>query len=121
METPGRQFERLLLALEDLIAQEELMLHAEEFAAVPPLQARAAPIIERLIALAGSVESPLRERVVALVERRGRSEEILTREMNRVREELTAMQTSRQRVAQMMPAYRQPVGDSAAGHFSARG
>ena len=121
METPDRQFERLLIAIEDLIAQEELLLQAEDFDAVPPLQARAAPIIERLVALAGSVNPQLRQRVTALVARRARSEALLTRQMAQIREELSALQTSRQRIAQMMPVYRQPLGEAAAGQLCARG
>ena len=121
METADRQFERLLLAIEDLIAQEELLLQAEDFDAVPALQSRAAPIIERLVALAGSVDVRLRKRVVDLVERRTRSEELLTRQIARVQDELSAMKTSRQRIAKMMPVYRQSLGEAASGKLHVQG
>lgn len=121
MEAPRRQFQRVLLALEDLVAQEALLLGAQDFAAVPALQARAAPLVDWLVAEAPAADASLRRQVTELVERRARSAELLSRQIARVREELGAMQTSRQRLAQVMPAYRQPADVPATGQLCARG
>jgi hypothetical protein len=108
METARAQFQRVLLALEDLVSQEETLLRTEEFDALPALQSRAAPLVDFLAARAGNADEPLRRSVSALIERRSRSQELLARQLVRIREELLAMQSSRQRIAQVKPAYRQP-------------
>jgi hypothetical protein len=121
VETPRRQFQRVLLALEDLAAQEELLLRAEDFAAVPPLQARAAPLVDFLVAGANTADESLSTRVAALIGRRARSAELLSRQVDGVRAELSAMRTSRRRIAQVMPAYRQPDVAPSVGQLCARG
>jgi hypothetical protein len=110
METPARQLHRVLLALEDLAAQEELLLRSEDYLAVPPLQLRAAPLVECLVVGAGAADGPLRQRISAVIARRARSQQGLVEQLIRVRDELLQIQTSRQRIAQVAPAYCQPAG-----------
>ncbi|MBC7368211.1 MAG: hypothetical protein H7343_15595, partial [Undibacterium sp.] len=52
MSSPAHTCARLLAALEDLVSQEASLLRAADFAGVLATQERAAPIVERLAALA---------------------------------------------------------------------
>lgn len=120
METPVRQLRRVLVALEDLAAQEELLLRAEDYLAVPALQLRMAPLVECLAAGAAAADAPLRQRISALIERRSRNQEGLARQLTRVRDALVQIQTSRQQIARVAPAYRQAVGNSPKSKLSVR-
>jgi hypothetical protein len=118
MAAPAQTCARLLAALEDLVAQEALLLRAADFAGVLATQERAAPLIERLTALATTADAAVRVRVGAVLALRSRSLEWLGSEMARVREELQGMQAGRRRLAQCAPVYSRP---RAAVQFSAQG
>ncbi len=105
MTTPAETWVRLIGALEDLAAQEALLLRGADFTAVLATQARAAPLVERLVALAGTADAAARARLSAVQALRSRSLEWLGAELARGREELQAMQVSRRRIAQIAPVY----------------
>jgi hypothetical protein len=121
VETPALKFKRVLSALEDLVTQEALLLRAEDFAAVEALQNRTAPLVEFLAANPTAANEALRDRVGTVAARRSENDGELTRQMARVREELSLNQANRGRISQIMPAYRQPAGELLAGQLSARG
>jgi septum formation inhibitor MinC len=105
MATPAETCARLLAALEDLVAQEAALMRAADFTGVLATQERAAPLVERLAALAATADAAVRIRVSAVLALRSRSLEWLGAEMARVRTELQSMQVSRRRVAQIAPVY----------------
>ena len=121
METPARQFERVLVALEEIAATEERLLTAKDYAAVVALQQRATPLVALMADYTGPTDVKLRQQIMALIARRTRSEEQLSRQIKSSRNELSQLQASERRVAQIGPVY----GDSSirkqAGHLSARG
>jgi hypothetical protein len=121
VETTGQRFRRILAAFEDLVAQEEMLLRAEDFAAVPPLQIRAAPLVEFLVDAASSADSSMKERITAVVRRRERSGALLAEQLARVRAELQTIRVSGQRIAQVAPAYRQALDTPATALLSAQG
>jgi hypothetical protein len=118
MPAPAETCARLLAALEDLVAQEAVQLRAADFPGVLATQERAAPLIGRLAALATTADAAVRVRIAGVLALRSRSLDWLGAEMARVRDELSAMQVSRRRVAQIAPVYgaRGP-----AVHFRAEG
>ena len=118
MATPAETCARLLGALEDLAAQEALLLRGADFPGVLATQERAAPLVERLAALAGTGDAAVRLRVSAVLTLRSSSLDWLGAEMTRVRAELQSMQVSRRRIAQIAPAYGRHEG---ATQFHAQG
>ncbi|MBC7368313.1 MAG: hypothetical protein H7343_16130, partial [Undibacterium sp.] len=96
---------RLLAALEALVSQGASLLRAADFAGVLATQERAAPVVERLAALAPAAHVAVRMRVETVIALRSRSLEWLAGEMDRVRAELSAMETSERQVARVAPAY----------------
>lgn len=121
METPRRQFQRVLLALEDFVAQEESAIRTEDFDAVTVLQSRAAPLVDFLVTTAAAADLALTTRVAALIARRTRNAEELSRQIARVGQELSAMRACRQRIAQVLPAYRQSEDARPVGQLCAQG
>ena len=121
METPVRHFERILAALEELAIQEEQLLQAEDYAALVTLQARAAPLVERLTEYTGPTDANLRQRLTALVGRRGKGAELLARKLNLTRVELSRIEASQRRVSQVGPIYRDSAGASRARRLHASG
>lgn len=105
MATTAETWVRLLGALEDLAAQEALLLRGSDFAGVLATQARAGPLIARLATLAETADAGVRLRVKSVLALRARSLEWLETEMSRVRDELQTMQVSSRRVAQFAPVY----------------
>lgn len=113
METPSQTVSRLLTALEDLVAQEALLLRADDLPAVLATQHRAGPLIERLTLMSGTVDAAAEARMALLVSRRRESEAWLETQMNRVRSELGETRESQNRVARFAPVYCPPVSKAA--------
>ncbi|MEO5959540.1 MAG: hypothetical protein ABIZ49_08085 [Opitutaceae bacterium] len=106
METPAQMCARLLLALEDLTAQEAATLEARDFTAAIAIQDRAAPLVNLLATHGPAVaDGALRGRIAALLVRRNRTGEWLAEQLVRAREELQQNQVAQRRVAQVAPAY----------------
>jgi|HubBroStandDraft_5_1064220.scaffolds.fasta_scaffold279377_2 hypothetical protein len=106
METQAQAIERLLTALEKLVEQESLQVTQGDHGAVLRTQQRATPIVERLVELGARVVDPsAHNRVVALLEKRQRSQQLLAVQMARVREELARTRASQNRLASIAPVY----------------
>lgn len=106
MEPPVQQRARLVAALEDLADQEAACVHCGDFESVTDIQSRAAPVVEALAALSSlPVDSELRRRLAALVERRSKTAAQIEVHLTRTKEQLNALDASQRRAARMVPAY----------------
>lgn len=106
METAAQTVDRLLVAIEDLTAQEGGLFRAGDFAGAVELQQRIAPVVEALISLQGAAASGASARIAGVVAARRRNGDWLTEMLDRHREELRELQVNRRRLAQLRPAYR---------------
>jgi hypothetical protein len=102
--TPG-QVSRVLGALEDLASQEELLLHAEDYAEVAAVQVRMAPLVHFLVEEEAAADAALRQRIASFVARRDRTQQRLATEVGKMREEMVQLEASRRRIARVAPAY----------------
>lgn len=108
METPAQTCARLLVALEDLAAQEAIRLEARDFAGAVKIQERAAPLVEHLAAHGAAVaasDTAFRSRVAAFQARRLRTGEWIAEQMARTREQLQRVEASQRRATQIAPVY----------------
>jgi hypothetical protein len=106
METPAQTCARLIAALEDLVAREAATLEARDFAAVIEIQQRAAPLVELLGAHAADVTDPaLRTRLRTLLDRRQKTGEWLSEQIEKTRESLAEINEGRRRARQIAPVY----------------
>ncbi len=106
METPLQTATRLLTVLEDLTAQESILLRTLDFVDAVAVQERAAPLVDQLSALAIHPEvAALRVKVKALVERRLQSRHFLDAQLGRLQSELRRIDEARSRLSRVAPAY----------------
>jgi hypothetical protein len=106
MEMPAQQCTRLLAALEDLLAQESLLIGMEDYAAVRAVQQRVAPLIERLVELAPAADASARQRATVVIALRNQNLAQIALQLNRVREELEQTREARSRLTYLAPVYR---------------
>lgn len=110
MDSTNQMCARLVVALEDLTAQEALSVGQRDFAAVASIQDRAAPLVELLAAKASDItDAALHTRLAALHARRSRTGEWLDEHVDLARAELQETHASQRRVAQVAPAYGRPI------------
>ena len=105
MATPAQTGLRLADSLEDLVTQEAVLLRAADYPGVIALQKRSAPLVARLAELAGGADQTLRARVRSIVALRARNLARFDVDLEQVRGELAALQTSERQVARIGPAY----------------
>jgi flagellar biosynthesis/type III secretory pathway chaperone len=106
MERAEQKFDRLLGALDDLVAQEAATLAQRDFPAVESIQRRAEPLVAALAALGPTAATvPARARVETLLARRQNSIEFLETELAAARAELSLVEESAGRVARIAPVY----------------
>lgn len=106
MEAPFQAAARLLGALEDLVSRETTLLRTMDFVEAVDLQERAAPLVEKLCALASDpVVAALRDRVTALLERRRQNYHFLDIQLSRLQSELRRVNDARGRLNRVGPAY----------------
>lgn len=106
METPLQTAARLLTALEDLTAQESVLLRTLDFVDAVAIQERAAPLVDQLSALAIHPEvASLRPKVEGLVERRLKSRHFLDAQLGQLQAELRRIDEARTRLSRVAPAY----------------
>jgi hypothetical protein len=106
METPAQRCVRIVIALEDLVAQEGAALANRDFATMLALQERTTPLVNFLVTNAADASEPgLRARITALHSRRKQNNDSLTAEIERTRTDLQQMQVTRRRVARIAPVY----------------
>ena len=106
MESPLQTATRLLAVLEDLTAQESILLRTLDFVDAVALQERAAPLVDQLSALAFHPDvAQLKQRVASLVDRRQQSRYFLDAQLGRLQSELRRIDEARTRLSRMVPAY----------------
>jgi len=107
MTAPGATADRLLTALEELVAQECVLMQARDFPGAVAIQERTAALVAELAARAGDAAvAALRPRVAAVIARR--EENIASIEVQRVRwqAERCRIDEARARLARIAPVYR---------------
>jgi len=106
METPHQNALRLIAALEDLARQEGVLLRSLDLVEAVQISERAAPLVEKLCALAVHPEvSALRPRVQELVAQRRRHSTLLDAHLARLQSELHRIDEARIRLARVAPVY----------------
>ncbi len=107
MESPGQRCSRIASALEDLSAQEAAALAASEYGTAVVLQERAEPLVEYLTSHAEDLagDARLAAQVARIHALRGRSEALLSAEIERTRAELREAGAACCRLARVAPAY----------------
>lgn len=107
MESPAQRCLRIATALEDLSAQEAAALAAHEFGTAIALQERAEPLVEYLSAHAEDAahDARIAAQLIRIRELRGRSEALLSAEIERTRAELREAGAACCRLAKVAPAY----------------
>lgn len=117
METPLQAIRRLLTAIETLVAEEEVLLRAGEYAAATAAQDGLQTLIDRVAQLArssaaaGRIDEALHRRAAEILQRRSQGAELLTMRLAEVRTELRLIAEARQCTTRMKPVYGR--GDSA--------
>ena len=105
-QSPRQKFNRLLGALDELVAQETATLADRDFEGVREIQERAAPVVAGLAELGPDVADELaRARVAGLLARRQHNIDFIETQLATVREELQSLQESTRRVASIAPVY----------------
>jgi ABC-type thiamine transport system ATPase subunit len=117
--TPGH-LDRVLSALEDFASQEELLVGAEDYAAVADVQVRMAPLIHFLVEEVAAADTAVRQRIASLVSRRDRTGQRLAAEVGKVEDDMVQLELSRRRIARVAPAYGLRNDAVAAPRLSAR-
>jgi hypothetical protein len=106
METPAQTAARLLDALQDLVAQEAVIVRAGDYAELAALQARTAALGDKLGELAANpAVLALRGRVEATLAQRRQSQAMLEQRLAGARAEIQRLHLGRQRLGQVAPAY----------------
>jgi hypothetical protein len=105
MSADAQTLDRLLVALEDLVAGERSALQAGDHPMVVALQERADPVVARVVELAPVASPQARERVRALLERREEHGRWLQESMANARSELARMSEGQRVVARIAPVY----------------
>jgi len=106
METPLQTAQRLLAALEDLVARESVLLRTTNYLEAVTIQERAGPLVQELARLADQpgVDS-LKERVAALMAIRMESWHYIDANLDRMQQELARINEARARLGRIAPVY----------------
>lgn len=107
MESALQSATRLLAALEELSAEETVLIRTMDFVEATAVRERAAPLVERLCTLAAepSVQG-LRARVTTVLERSEQNFHFLNAQLTRLNEELARVTEARHRLRRVAPIYR---------------
>lgn len=106
MATAHKTAMRLLAALEDMAGQEAVLLRSLDLIEAVQISERAAPLVEKLCALAADPEvADLRPRVEDLVAQRRRNAVLLDAHLARLQSELRRIDEARNRLARVAPVY----------------
>jgi hypothetical protein len=125
MDAPGKTCQRLLAALEQLVAEEQCLVRTGEIEQIRTVQQRADSVIMTLVELwgasgaAGEID-PLRPRLVALQARRAATIKTMNSRLAEMRAKLSALDTARLRLGKMRRAYgpRREASRLATGRFN---
>ncbi len=98
--------QRLLASLEDLASQEAVLLRSLDLVEAVQISERAAPLVEKLCALAADPDlTDLRPRIEDLVAQRRRNTVLLDSHLGRLQAELRRIDEARNRLARVAPVY----------------
>lgn len=123
MNQDRKKFNRLVDALDTLVAQESATLAERDYAAAIAIQQRAQPVVDCLLALGSEMADEIaRARIAGLLARRQHSIDLLESQLAIARDELLALQEGASRVARVAPVYGRPRNaPPAERRFSAQG
>lgn len=122
VQSANQKFNRILSALDDLVAQETVTARAGDYSAVGEIQRRAAPLVETLAELGpDAADAATRARVAGLLARRQHNIDFIESQLATAQAELLAVQTSTSRVARIAPAYGRAEQGTSMRRFSAQG
>jgi hypothetical protein len=125
--TPVLRLERLLTALDTLVAQEATLLEAEAWAEAADVRLRLSAVAEAVAPLAldlnrnGSLPPPLIEQMAAIIARQQAIIDSLQKNLVRVKAEQRMADTARARLNVLRPAYTGGVRRGNAQAFAAQG
>ncbi len=111
METPGNTCQRLVAALELLVAEEQCVVRSGEIEKIRAVQQRADSIINRLVELRRDPEAafqgtePLLPRLAGLQARRVSSIEMMGSRLAEMRATLAALDSARSRLGHLRNTY----------------
>jgi hypothetical protein len=106
METSLQAANRLLIALEELVMQETMLIHSLDFVEAVSVRERTGPLVERLCMLAADATiARMRPRVALLLDRWSENHRFLDTQLSRVQDELSRMTEARGRLRRVVPAY----------------
>src|SRR4051812_15910598 len=109
METPLQCAARLLVALDELVAQEGNYLRAGSFKLAAEVRGRTEPVVSRLVELSQSPGvSQLQGKVAAIVERSRQHGAMFEEKIIEFRGEIRRIDQARHRTNQLAPAYVRP-------------
>ena len=108
MDAPAATACRLLSALEEFVAQEQILLREQAFVEIVDLREHAVPVVEKLCELATefAVDSVFRLRLEDLLHRSGQNYRLLASELARRHDELTRVDEALGRLRRVAPAYK---------------
>jgi hypothetical protein len=122
METPARKASRLLLALDELIAQEGMYLRAGYFDLAVETRERAEPLVQELVAMADMPGvSDYRPQVKALLENSDRHAAFIQEKLKELGAEIRRTDQALHLAHQMVPAYVRSAGAAVAPRLLATG
>jgi len=111
MDLPGKTCERLVAALESLVAEEQCVVRTGELDKIRAVQLRADSIVTRLVELrhdpaaTNQDTEPLLPRLAALQARRAATMEIMDSRLAEMRGTLAALNAARGRLGTMRQVY----------------
>lgn len=107
METPLATAKRLLVALEELVLDETILIRTRDFSGAVEIRVRANELIEKFCSLASepSVEA-LRPRVHALIERCNQNQLFVEEQRAQLQGELDRVNEAHGRLRQFAPVYK---------------
>jgi hypothetical protein len=109
METPLATATRLIVALEELVMEETILVRTMDFSAAVEVRDRAAPLVEKLCELAGNPEvQSLRPRIGALLNRCDQNHQFIEEQRVKLQSELNRVTEARGRLRVFAPAYGSP-------------
>jgi len=99
---------RLLTALDELLTEETILLRTQDYVEAVAVRERAAPVVEKLCALAAdfSADSVFRLRLEDLLDRGEQNLRLLDSELARCHDELLRVGEAHGKLRRMAPAYR---------------
>lgn len=106
MDSPFDKASRLIATLEDMAGQESVLLRSLDLVEAVQICEKAAPLVERLCALASEPGvAGLQSRIGELVAQRRRNATMLDAHLARLQGELRRIDEARNRLSRVAPAY----------------